>query len=353
MKILFLYSEISSYLLACVQALHRVYGVEVHLVRWPVNAEAPFRFETYAGITFYERASLDTAGLWQVYRQVQPALVYVSGWMDKGYQAVARRVKRQGVPVVCGIDNQWRGDLRQRLACWGRVLTIRPYYTHAWVPGLYQYEFARRLGFARERIATGMYSADVAAFQQVWEDSQTARAATYPHNLLYTGRLVAQKQVLQLCDAFLAVRRETGSDWTLTLVGTGPLKDQLPCDPAIRSLDFVQPDALPGLARSAGAFVLPSAHEPWGVVLHEFAGAGLPLLCSDACGAATAFLRHGYNGYGFRWDDLAAMQDALRQLFGQNDATLLDMGRRSYELSKQISPEIWAATLLRIAQHPG
>ena len=108
---------------------------------------------------------------------------------------------------------------------------------------------------------------------------------------------------------------------------------------------FVQPAELPNLALEAGVFVLPSRFEPWGVVLHEFAAAGLPLIASDACGSATAFLRHGYNGYLHKAGDKASIRSALRRMMRSSDDDREQMGRRSSELAKQLTPQTWAATL--------
>ncbi|MDX2283763.1 MAG: glycosyltransferase family 4 protein [Bacteroidia bacterium] len=346
MRVLFLYSEVAGYFLACAETLHRQYGVEVHVVRWPVNPEAPFRFRDYEGVVLHERRDYDDAGLLRLAAALQPALVFSAGWLDAGYQRILPRIKAQGIPVLCGLDNHWRGDLRQRIAVLLSPWMLHRRFTHIWAPGLYQYEYARRLGFARERILRGYYSADLAPFNEAYRVSEAEKAAAWPRKLLFVGRFVEVKGILELCRAFLAARGESG--WTLLLTGAGPLRGQIPAHPAIEVQDFVQPERLPALAGGAGAFVLPSRFEPWGVALHEFAGAGLPLVASGACGAATAFLREGYNGYSFRTGDEASLTAALRRLMALPDAELRRMGARSYELSRQITPETWAAALMSV-----
>lgn len=158
------------------------------------------------------------------------------------------------------------------------------------------------------------------------------------------GRFVPVKGLQELLPAYEQLRKE-GCDWELELVGTGEMKAELTGMPGIRLRDFVQPEELPNLAREAGAFVLPSRFEPWGVVLHEFAAAGLPMVASDACGAATAFLQDGKNGFLHTAQDTASLTDALRKIWKSTDPQLLEMGRQSVELSRAISPHTWAATL--------
>ena len=64
----------------------------------------------------------------------------------------------------------------------------------------------------------------------------------------------------------------------------------------VEMLGFVQPDDLPAVLERAGCLVLPSRFEPWGVVVHEAAAAGLPIVCTPVCGAATRLVLDGYNG---------------------------------------------------------
>ena len=51
---------------------------------------------------------------------------------------------------------------------------------------------------------------------------------------------------------------------------------------------------------SGDLFLMPSSFEPWGVVVHEHAAAGFPLLLSDAVGAGERFLEAPRNGTAFR-----------------------------------------------------
>ena len=54
---------------------------------------------------------------------------------------------------------------------------------------------------------------------------------------------------------------------------------------AIHRPGFLQADALSRWYAHAGAFVLPSLSEPWGLVVNEAASTGLPLLVSNRAGS--------------------------------------------------------------------
>ncbi|HHG83621.1 MAG TPA: glycosyl transferase family 1, partial [Bacteroidetes bacterium] len=202
MKILILYSELAGYFMACVRRYLEIYGGEMHIVRWPINPEAPFNFDGIAGVTYYERNDYDTGELLELAKKIQPDLVYSAGWIDKPYLKVNRYFRRQGVPVIAAFDTQWKGTFRQKVATWMSPFFILNSFSHAWVPGLFQYEYARRLGFSRERILMGMYSADIKLFEPVYAAAMAAKKQAYPHRFLYVGRYLALKGVLELYHAF-------------------------------------------------------------------------------------------------------------------------------------------------------
>ncbi|MFM2375372.1 MAG: hypothetical protein RLZZ165_469 [Bacteroidota bacterium] len=353
MKCLILYSEIAGYFMSCVRQFVELHDAEVHVVRWPTHPEAPFRISDHPRIIYHERNEHDTQGLVKLATSIDPDALYVSGWIDRPYLKIARHFFKRGRIVIVAFDTQWRGDFRQRLATWISPLIFHRQFTHAWVPGMFQYEYARRLGFPRDRILTGMYSADTELFEAVYVPAMAAKAEKYPHRILYVGRCLALKGVLELYHAFKELCEEQAHAWELVMVGNGPLKNELKETANIRFMDFVQPEELPALAMEAGALVLPSRSEAWGMVLHEFGAAGLPLISTDAAGGATAFVRQGYNGFIHRRSDKDSLKSVFKELIALSDAELMEMGRRSHELSKQISPMTWAATLHRVAGGKG
>ncbi|MDB4432930.1 glycosyltransferase, partial [Akkermansiaceae bacterium] len=98
--------------------------------------------------------------------------------------------------------------------------------------------------------------------------------------------------------------------------------------------------------RAASAFVLPSRFEPWGVVVQEAAASGLPLICSDACGAGVHLLRDRWNGRSFAAGDSDHLVECLLWMHQQSDQQLHELGRHSFELSRQYTPARWVEILL-------
>ena len=97
-------------------------------------------------------------------------------------------------------------------------------------------------------------------------------------------------------------------------------------------------------------FVLPSRFEPWGVVVHEMAAAGFPMVVSDAVGAATQFLADGKNGFLFRNNDYQDLKSKLRKIIQMDTDELKAMAEKSRSEGLKHSPAAWAKRCLSFAQ---
>ena len=348
-KILYLYAEVMGYTISTLQKLV-AYGAEVHVVCWDDGKITPYELPDMANVYFYNRSQVTHQKVLNIAAKVSPDLVVVSGWQDRMYMNLCRGLVRQGLPVVCGFDDQWEGDFKQHLAAvLGKVGVFDIWYTHAWVCGPRQYEYARRLGFKKSRILFDLYSADVGIFNNSYVRSRKQKTVAYPHNFLFVGRFESVKGIDILIEAWegLGALRK---DWTLTLVGNGSLKAYYENIPEVKVLDFLQPRELVKLIESSGCFVLPSRFEPWGVVVHEFAAAGLPLILSDAVGASDIFLVNGVNGFIFQSKNAQSLKSVLLNIVESSDDTLLSMSELSTHFADRITPSTSAQNLLSLCQ---
>lgn len=352
MRILFLYSEVMGYTVATIRALSAS-GAEVHVVRWDRKRLTPYALPEIPGTFFYERSSLDFWSLRALTERINPAITVVSGWMDNAYTLLARHLKSLGRVVVVGLDNRWDGTFKQHLASFfSPTRIIEHFYSHAWVAGVEQFEYARRLGFRKQQIVFDMYSADLSLFRSVVEAGRERRRVAYPRRFLFVGRLDPIKGLDTLVQAWRLIEdRRFG--WELQLVGHGGLRDALRSVPGIIVTDFLQPQELVSEMANAGCFVLPSRDEHWGVVVHECAATGLPLILSDAVGAGSSFLIPGMNGYRFPAGDAVALADAMTKIMSRSVEDLLEMGSGSEALASRITPETSARNLLGIARDVG
>jgi len=342
-RIAVLFSRLSGYMAACLKALKHEYGVKLLVYRWRPSSNAPFEERHFESIdALHTKQDETNAELAETVHRFAPHGILMAGWMDRDYLQVARQIRRDGVPVVAGCDTQWSGSLRQRVG----QLTA-PWYLHSavdvlWVAGERQRQLAHRLGFRGRRCWSGYYACD----WQRFAEGGINRSKEEDPAFLFVGRYVKEKGVDTLVRAYRRYRAEVDTPWPLVCVGAGELQPLLTGQEGIINKGFIQPDRLPALMCEASVFVLPSQQEPWGVVLQEAAASGLPLICSDACGAAVHLLQDGYNGFTIGTDDVQHLSECLQRMSAMGQANRADMGRRSYELSKQYTPQRWARTLV-------
>jgi glycosyltransferase involved in cell wall biosynthesis len=220
------------------------------------------------------------------------------------------------------------------------------------VSGYYQYEYARLLGFQRSNILYPLYAANISLFNSKYKEFLPIKKLTYPRNILFVGRFEKEKNIPLLIESFQSIKDKKG--WQLTLIGNGSLNskivDQSKNDPNIIIKDFMQPEKLVEEIKNAGVFCLPSDYEPWGVVIQEFAAAGLPLITSNVCGASSIFLKESYNGYIFNKKDIKGLKDALLRILDKRDHELLLFSERSHRLAQIINPEMYAANFIQFLQ---
>lgn len=338
-SLLVLYSRLPGYFLACLRAFKQQTGLEVHIIREAPDQLAPFQLKEEDGIHFYDRNKFTTQELLSFAKTLSPIAVIVSGWRDKGYKKVAFQQKSQSCLVISGMDNQWIGSFRQRLATFASPFLVKRYFTHIWVPGRFQYEFARRLGFHSKRILMGWYAADIDKFSQFAPADATAR------RFLYVGRMVPEKGITEFISLAEKFHQAGKNDWRFELIGSGPEARKLPTLSNLRHREFMQPELLAQEVREGGVFILPSRFEPWGVVAQEFAIAGFPLILSSEVGATDKFLREGWNGFSF----LAGSSENLYQVASRfcdiPSVELVKMGENSNLLGRSHTPQAWAALL--------
>src|ERR1700676_1946735 len=129
--------------------------------------------------------------------------------------------------------------------------------------------------------------------------------------LLFCAKLQPWKSPFDLLRAFANLRRP---DSILLFVGDGSLRSQLESEASylgvasqVRFLGFLNQSQLPAIYKSADLMVLPSAYEPFGVVVNEAMCCGCPVVVSDRVGAGPDLIAPVDNSFIFPWGDVDAL----------------------------------------------
>ena len=338
LRVIILWTQWAGYMDYCAKELQRLLSCELDIVYF-ANAD---QAAPYAESEFFsypcKHLEFSSRSLEQIQRQ-RYDIMLICGWHVREYRQLANLNRGRSIRLLC-MDNQWVASVRQYLGIVGFRLLLRRYYDFAFVPGSRQALFASYLGFSAREIIEGHYSCSDEFAQSV----RVGRSRSF----LFVGRLVAEKGIHELADAWSMYVRHHTDPWSLKVCGEGPLSERLSKLPSTEILGFVQPSQLPDVMARASALVLPSIREPWGVVVHEAARAGLGLIVTSACGSADYFLRNGFNGRLVPPADAGAVCEALEWFHQLDNAGLEQVSQRSTMLSAQRSALSWACSASRV-----
>jgi glycosyltransferase involved in cell wall biosynthesis len=348
-KIVFLYTEIADYFLKCLEACGDDFQFLV--IHWPINKEAPFQFQTPANTKLVSKAGLSKLELLELVQAFQPQLICCSGWIDKDYIAIVRKLKSPKTKTCISLDNHWNNSIKQKTATIISRFTIIKYFDFAWVPGNIQKQYALKLGFTEAQIQLGYYCADTKRFTDVYENRKAIlNSDNIPKVILFVGRYVAHKGIYDLWKAFIKLKNEMPNDWELWCIGTGAEWDNRIEHPSIKHFGFKQPNELLHYLMQSSVYVLPSHFEPWGVSVHEMSLSGFPLLLSNKVGAAEKFLVDEENGYLFHINDENSLLNQLRHIMKMDSEVIMKMSKKSHAIGLSLTHSDWKKTITHLIE---
>lgn len=222
------------------------------------------------------------------------------------------------------------------------------------VPGKASFEYVMSYGAPEETIFTAPNAVDTKFFA---ERSEAVRgdAATHrrrlclpPRFFLFVGRLVHDKGVFELLQAYAALAPALRAEIGLVLVGDGPARLELE-----RRAQAVAPGAVlfPGFTHReelatyyalADLFVFPTYTDTWGLVVNEAMACGLPVISTGVAGCVPDLVDDGWNGCVIAAKDAERLACVMAEL-GENAELRSRMGQHSRERILHYSPEACAA----------
>jgi glycosyltransferase involved in cell wall biosynthesis len=345
MKILILYCEVMPYNVAAFDSLINLnIDVEIDVISWGSDKKlTPYKPKPMERVNYFQEADYDFKALKILFLLNRYKLVYVCNRREKKYLKLALFVKKYSTLVIGQSDEQLYNTLRQHVKKVFSYFLYRRYFDFMFVPGYYQYEFMRFLQFKKNEILIGAYTANTKLFNDFYVKNQTLHAKSTPQYFLYIGRLEDEKGLLLVLNALDKLKQLYS--FKFIIVGNGKLLNKILEYDFVEHYPFLEQESLINLLRDISFFILPSNFEPWGVVIHEMTAAGIPVICSDACGARAAFVFDSYNGFVFENHSHESVTKVLIKAFSVSVNQLNIFKRRSNELSKSVTPDLWGETI--------
>ena len=189
--------------------------------------------------------------------------------------------------------------------------------------------------------ARNVHVAPQAVDPAFWSEGAAPPRDADSFRALFVGRVAPEKGIGVLLEAW----RHAGVDGELVVVGPG---EAPPTGSDVRVTGPLPPAEVRNFMARASVLVMPSVatrtfREPWGLAANEAMHQLLPVIATDAVGAAAGGLvRHERNGLIVPANDAEALAGAIRRIAG-DDTLRRTLGTNAGRDVAAFTPEAWAA----------
>lgn len=299
-------------------------------------------------------------GLWSALNQVSSQVIICGGYNYVASWEALLWARRHGVAFVLWSESNGQDARRGRP--W--VEFLKTYFLRHCdrfvVPGRASFEYLRSLGSPEASILTAPDAVDNSLFATQAENTRV-HATEFREKLglpsrfiLFVGRLVPEKGIFDLLEAYAKLESSLRSEVGLVFAGDGISKEELVQQAkrispgAICFPGFAQREDLAGLYALAETLVLPTHSDPWGLVVNEAMACGLPIVVSSVAGCSADLVEDGWNGYVVPPRDSEKLSVAIDSLLRQPELKQT-MSAHSLERIRKYSPEACADGLAAAA----
>lgn len=302
--------------------------------------------------------------LWKIIHKGHFDAIMVSGYFYASAWIAIAAAKRHSTPIIFITDShslqswaaksRWVIRVKQHLV--RRIFALGKVQLALSSGGV---EYLQALGIPSTSIVLTPYAVDNNwwAEQALKSDRELVRKewniSTEGSVILFCAKLQPWKGPMDLLQAFAKSQVENSY---LVFVGDGLLRDDLERKAAqlgvaerVRFLGFRNQSQLPRIYCAADVLVLPSYHEPFGLVVNEAMLCGLPAIVSDRVGARFDLVRPRVNGYVFPVGDVDALAAELTEILSDS-ALREEMGNAARQRMETWSPQDFANSVIRGVQ---
>lgn len=257
--------------------------------------------------------------------------------------------KSVGIPVLLRSDSTLRDRPRGALKLFVKHIffsVLREFVDGVLVAGTYNRAYWEHHIGRNFPIFLMPFSVDNQFFQQRSREASARRAELQQElNLspdrpviLFASKLQRRKHCDDLIAAYAKLAGPQGEEPNpyLVIVGDGEDRAALEAQAAatgfksILFCGFQNQLEMPRFLDLCSVFVLPSRHEPWGLIVNEAMNAGRAVIVSDDVGCQPDLVTDGVEGCVYPVRDVEALAAALRRVLATPE-TATEMGRKALE----------------------
>ncbi len=342
-RITFLYAEITTYLFGCLKYLAKnfsQYSVEVIYLNKSVNV----KLSELKQYEFRDKNSFNSRkNLLNHLEANIPNILLVSGRIDKDYLFVTKKIKTRCTTVSVQ-DTIYTNSIKHIIKKILSKFIYKNYFDKIWATGSLHSAFALSMGYGYDDIRDGFYIADEKYFNEEIKLKFNGDAL----NFLFIGRLVKEKNIKSFAKSLDLINVERKSKHKLKIIGKGVLQEKIKKYKCVDLLGYKNIDEMIHIASECHVFCLPSKFEPWGVVLHEMALLGLPILASENCGSAFDLVQNNNNGFKFKPNDFESIKNSIHKFLNLSNNQKIKFGNSSRAIALKLNHDYWCKNLISL-----
>ncbi len=293
-------------------------------------------------------------GVSSALRRAQPNAVLCGGYAYMASWQAAFWAKRHGIPLLLWSESTAL-DIRRKHRFVEVIKRQFRQRCQAFVAaGKTSRDYLLGLGASSGSIFIAPDAVDVRFFAEAAEKARQqepeirARHNLPPRYFLCAGRLIREKGIFELIDAYAKLESSVRSRIGLVFVGDGSARKQLERRAAgiqqgvVRFCGWVHREQIPEIYALAEAFVFPTYSDTWGLVVNEAMSCSLPIVASQVAGCVPDLVQDGWNGFAVCPRDVEGLLRCLQVLFDDPESARR-MGGRSFQRIQEYTPEKCAA----------
>ena len=284
----------------------------------------------------------------EILNRLRPDVILCGGYNYFASWQALRWSRRNNVPFLLWCESTANDDRSGNIVLESLKRSFFSRCDGFVVPGISAREYAQTKGALPGNTFIAPNAVDNALFAAGAESARMdaprtlGRLGLPARFFLFVGRLVKEKGVNELIEAYAALPEGVRSKIGLVLAGEGALRAELESRAraifpgCVHFAGFVHREELANYYGLAECLVFPTHSDTWGMVVNEAMACGLPIICSEVAGCAADLLRA--NGIVVSPQDSSQLSDAMKRLAGDS-ALREQMSSCSREIIRRYSPE--------------